>query len=668
MKKCLLFLFVFSVINVNRIAAQVAVNNDGSVPDSSAMLDVSAKALGMLIPRVSLLNSEDDVTIPNPATALLVFNTGDKGLSPAGFYYNAGIPSSPSWHRLSSVSAGQDVWLTTGNTGTLSGTNFIGTKDNQAFDLRTNDTAHLRLTTKGQLVFLNTGESVFIGEGAGYSDDHTTNRNVFVGLHAGRVTSTGLRNTAIGSISLYANSSGSYNTAVGDEALWSNVAGSNATAIGTSAMQYSNNQSTAFDNENVAVGYEALRGSTNPAADTGNYNTAVGYQSLSADNSGSSNTAIGSNALFSNTDGNLNTATGKSALYSLTSGGQNTANGAYALFSDTTGGNNTAVGYLALYSNTEGGVNVAIGTEALYNNTSGTLNTACGYLSLYNNLTSDYNTASGGFSLYSNTTGSNNTAIGHSALYSNTTGDYNVAVGKGALYSNNDIQNTAIGDSSLFSNTIGFGNTACGDNALFSNVNGFYCTALGYHALSISSNRTNATAIGATAAITVDNSVRLGNAVVSSIGGYANWSNVSDRRFKTNIHEDVVGLEFIMNLRPVTYHLDMDAINSFNHTPDNLRLKEGERLKAAEIQSGFIAQEVEAAAREVGYDFHGVDKPKNENTPYGLRYAEFVVPIVKAIQEQQQMILHQHTINEELRSENAALKARLDRLEAMMDK
>jgi len=51
--------------------------------------------------------------------------------------------------------------------------------------------------------------------------------------------------------------------------------------------------------------------------------------------------------------------------------------------------------------------------------------------------------------------------------------------------------------------------------------------------------------------------------------------------------------------------------------------------------SGFLAQEVEQAAQSVNYDFSGVDKPRNANMLYGLRYSEFVVPIVKAMQEQQ---------------------------------
>ncbi|MCB0619900.1 MAG: hypothetical protein KDC41_14560, partial [Saprospiraceae bacterium] len=55
--------------------------------------------------------------------------------------------------------------------------------------------------------------------------------------------------------------------------------------------------------------------------------------------------------------------------------------------------------------------------------------------------------------------------------------------------------------------------------------------------------------------------------------------------------------------------------------------KDGQRY------TGFIAQEVEEAAREVGYDFSGVDAPDNPDDIYGLRYAEFNVPLVKAVQE-----------------------------------
>ena len=54
--------------------------------------------------------------------------------------------------------------------------------------------------------------------------------------------------------------------------------------------------------------------------------------------------------------------------------------------------------------------------------------------------------------------------------------------------------------------------------------------------------------------------------------------------------------------------------------------------------SGFLAQEVEQAARESGYDFCGVTKPASEQDLYTLSYESFVVPLVKAVQEQQVII------------------------------
>jgi len=47
---------------------------------------------------------------------------------------------------------------------------------------------------------------------------------------------------------------------------------------------------------------------------------------------------------------------------------------------------------------------------------------------------------------------------------------------------------------------------------------------------------------------------------------------------------------------------------------------------------------VEAAAKAAGYDFSGIAAPKNDKQVYSLSYEQFVVPLVKAMQEQQQML------------------------------
>jgi hypothetical protein len=157
----------------------------------------------------------------------------------------------------------------------------------------------------------------------------------------------------------------------------------------------------------------------------------------------------------------------------------------------------------------------------------------------------------------------------------------------------------------------------------------------------------NTTALGNATTATASNMVRLGNASVTSIGGQVGWTTLSDARFKKNIKENVAGLDFIMKLKPVTYNVDIHKMNVFLNLHDSVNWAtkyDGEKT----VTSGFLAQDVEKAAKEVGYEFDGVDAPKNEKSYYGLRYGNFVVPIVKAIQEQQAQI-------EELRKQNQEL-------------
>ncbi|MCX8142820.1 MAG: hypothetical protein N3F62_01035 [Bacteroidia bacterium] len=82
------------------LAQNIGINATGAAPDNSAGLDVNFSNKGLLIPRVALTSASDGVTIPSPANSLLVYNTGTGGLTPAGYYYNAGTTSSPNWVQL----------------------------------------------------------------------------------------------------------------------------------------------------------------------------------------------------------------------------------------------------------------------------------------------------------------------------------------------------------------------------------------------------------------------------------------------------------------------------------------------------------------------------------------------------------------------------------------
>jgi hypothetical protein len=337
-----------------------------------------------------------------------------------------------------------------------------------------------------------------------------------------------------------------------------------------------------------------------------------------------------------------NTALGDSAHFSNMAGNNNTAVGRQALFHNTKGSDNTAMGYQALFTNVSGEYNLALGSGALFTDQAGSFNVALGVMALYNNI-GKANTGVGAYALYSNTTGASNTSTGLSSLYNNTTGSYNAAAGLGALETNST---------------------------------GNYNTALGAYADVASSNLSNATAIGYGAVVTASNSMVFGNTSVTSIGGYASWTTFSDGRYKKNIDRNVPGLAFINMLDPVSYTLDVDAIESRLQAhkmmtgpggrplPDpmsNPVMRQAMEEKSRIVYTGFIAQDVEKAAQSIGYPFSGVDKPKDDQQSfYGLRYSEFVVPLVKAAQELSAK-------NDSLKASNARLSSRLDLIEELLD-
>lgn len=599
MKKKLRLLLLLMSITYASFSQVVGIGT--AVPDPSAALDITSANKGLLIPR---MNTAGINGIISPGNGLLVYDNQTNQLK-----VNTGTAAAPNFQP---VAAGSTGWNLTGNNGVNAATQFIGNIDNQPLRFRVSN------VQAGELNPL-TG-------------------NVFWGLNAGSANNAGFSNIAIGTGALVSNRVSNNLVAVGDSALFNNGLG-------------------------------------NPAPDEASFNTAIGSKSLFANTIGTKNTAVGYQSLFSNQNGGFNTALGFGSLFANTTGNSNTSIGFNALSSNSTGTSNTAIGNLSLFS-ANSNFNTAIGDQSLFSNSTGHDNTAVGFGALATNATSSDNTAVGSLSLKFNTTGVNNTAIGFEALTANSTGFANMAAGFSSLSANSTgTFNTAVGDNSLHFNTTGGDNTAVGDRALFTNSTGNQNTALGSGAGQsfsngtfnvfvgasadvLADNLTNCVALGRLARCTASNQVRFGNATTSSIGGIVGYTNLSDGRYKKNIQEGVKGLDFIMKLRPVTYQLDINGINQRLGVAaaTNGQAKQAAAENAATVFSGFVAQEVEQSAKSVGYDFSAVDKPKNENGMYGLRYAEFVVPLVKAMQEQQQMI-------NELKNQNADLQNRVLALE-----
>ena len=264
-----------------------------------------------------------------------------------------------------------------------------------------------------------------------------------------------------------------------------------------------------------------------------------------------------------------------------------------------------------------GSENTGLGGQALLNNTPYAQNdTAVGYQALY---TQSY--ANGNVPYFGA-----NTAVGRKALYSdqpdggnaNEDGTLNTAVGHESLYFNSTgFANTAIGEGSLDLNSQGYINVGVGSQAGSTNQTGSYNTFVGGHATGASGNLTDATAIGSYAVVDASYHVLIGDSQITQIGGQVGWSNLSDMRAKSDIRDLDLGLDFVLALRPVSF-----------------TMKQGN----GRTDMGFVAQDVEAL---MGEDYNVLGIGGDKDRTLSLRYTDFIAPMVKAIQQQQETIVRQ---------------------------
>jgi hypothetical protein len=275
----------------------------------------------------------------------------------------------------------------------------------------------------------------------------------------------------------------------------------------------------------------------------------------------------------------------------------------------------------------------------------GSSNTGIGNLALADNTSGSANSAVGAFAMSGNSNGFGNAAIGYGALGDNSAGSFNVAIGGGGPSPN-------LGD---------------GPPTLGTNVTGNFNTAIGSGADVSVDGLSNATAIGSGAIVTASNMVRIGNSSVTVIQGQVPFTTPSDGRFKFNVREDVKGLDFILKLRPVTYQFNTkkeeDFIKGVMNEGTPVVYNEAMMIR----RTGFIAQEVEKAAKMTGYDFDGLRVPKTDREYYSLSYSSFVVPLVKAVQEQQEMIRKQDQKIEEQDQTIAELVRQMKELRQLIE-
>jgi hypothetical protein len=165
-----------------------------------------------------------------------------------------------SWNTIAAASGS---WSILGNAGTIPGTNFLGTTDNQSLVFKANN----QLSGKIDLVSNNTlfGYQAGLGNTSGIS-------NTYLGYQSGYPNTSGQGNTSVGGISMVTNTSGSGNAALGYAALKFNTTGGNNTSIGNSSGI---TNTTGTNNTFIGNGADATAGGLS-------YATAIGFNAKAA--------------------------------------------------------------------------------------------------------------------------------------------------------------------------------------------------------------------------------------------------------------------------------------------------------------------------------------------------------------------------------------------------
>jgi hypothetical protein len=344
---------------------------------------------------------------------------------------------------------------------------------------------------------------------------------------------------------------------------------------------------------------------------TGTRNLAIGYAAYDNSDTENDNIAIGYNAMTVNTaGGTLNIAIGSYAGDAITSADDCVIVGHNAGTAITSAGKNTVVGRSALEAETTGGSNSVFGYKAMEKSNGGSQDSAFGHEAL-RDLTD-------GFS---------NNAFGSFAGAEVTTGDYNVFIGNDAGSSG---VNTTTGSKNIMIGCLSHGAAAGTDNQL----------VMGYNVVGI------------------NDAFTFGNAASDSsiANGATSISAPSDIRLKENIQDETIGLDFINDLRPVTFQWKKakDISDEMElHDPDS-----DERVMNGKFNHGFIAQEVKAVIDNHSdiKDGFGMWSESGSDNRQRIAEGELMSILVKSVQELSAK-------NDSLETSNQALIARIEALE-----
>jgi hypothetical protein len=482
------------------------------------------------------------------------------------------------------LAAGPNITITpTGNTLTIASTGGAAGINNQT---NVQTSANFNIDGTGTAKIFNAGGQFNLG---GNRFLGGRGSNIFVGLSAGAINTTGGDNTFVGTRAGLTNTTGTNNSFFGTDAGRSNTADDNSffgRSAGFDTAGGSSNSFFGLDSGrfNVAGSNNAFYGRLSGANSKADDNSFVGFQSGGTTTTGGSNSFFGYNAGLNNTSGANNTSIGSNTNFGAGNLSFATAIGSGSVVSTS----NTIV-----LGRSDGSDTVRIfglgaaGSTSLCRNDSNQISTCAAgagsadYIQNQNNVvqSADFNIGGSGVIAGFLSAGSVNTStnykIGNQIILStpNATSvvvgqsaNFNVAGNNSALFgyeagkvttgsgnaffgsmagalNSSGANNTFIGGAAGSANTVGFDNTFVGSNAGDGNNGGSKNSIVGSAAFVAGSNNTsvghNTTTIGSNNTVIGFQAIINGSAAHSTVIGADAFTNKSNTVVLGTINDTV---------------------------------------------------------------------------------------------------------------------------------
>ncbi len=490
--KLILLLCFFVQVTVS---AQVKIGDNPNTINSASLLELETTNKGFVLPRVQLTNIATTSPLPSGLlTGTVVYNTNASvvGGDGIGTYVWNGSAWKLAENRLL-ISA---VWSLTGNAGTNSGTNFLGTTDNVSIRFKTNNIERMVIDSNGRVGIGTTNPLNALSVIAtnplylsGLQATSTLSTDSVLTINGGVVKKAPVSNITGGGGGSGWLTTGNDNTTVNSNSFLGSVAGTFVPLL--FKAQGDTVGYLGLNNSSYAVAFGAGSSGANTAfrsvavgaaskASAGNESVAIGYNAVAGS---FHDIAIGANAQTANSTANMAIGTGAIA----------TSNNAIAIGPNAEASTNTITLALGVSATSTGFTSMAIGNGARStdNNT-----TAFGALAQATVI------GANAFGNRSKASAQNSLALGNSSTASGTN---SIALGDNATAS--DVNAISIGNTAQSTKQNA---TAIGDN---STAGGLGSTVIGNAS---SATGTNGIIFGDNSSSTSDNTIIIGTGITSN--------------------------------------------------------------------------------------------------------------------------------------------------------